>query len=284
MRVVVLGAGGQLGRSLSRRLPGATQLGRGELDISDRRAVAALDWSRFDTVINAAAYTAVDRAETPDGRPAAWLVNAVGVANLARAASLNGMTLVHVSTEYVFDGRATGPMPESCPVAPLGVYGASKAAGELAAACCPSHYIIRSSWMVGDGSNFVRTMLNLGERAVPPTVVNDQFGRPTFSDDLASAIVELISSRPESGIYHLTNGGDRVCWAGLARAVFTLAGHSAARVIEISTADYVAGRPHCAPRPRNSVLDLRKAAEAGIRLPPWRDTLAGYVDKELARR
>lgn len=284
MRVVVVGAGGQLGRSLAARLPGCTSLDHRELDISDPDAVARFPWPDFDAVVNAAAYTAVDRAETPDGRVTAWRVNAHGVAHLARAARDHGRTLVHVSSEYVFDGRSPGPMPEELPVSPLSVYGASKAAGELAAAGCPAHYVVRSSWLVGDGPNFVRTMARLAADGVSPAVVNDQVGRPTLADDLAAGIVELVTSGAPYGVYHLTNTGAPASWAEVARTVFRLTGHDPARVRAVSSAEYFADRPNSAHRPANSVLALSRAAELGIVLPEWCGSLGAYLERTPASR
>lgn len=273
MRAVVLGAGGQLGRALVAALPGATAIAREQLDIGDAAAVDAFDWTRFDTVFNAAAYTAVDRAETD--RAAAWRTNATGPANLARAAVRHGLSMVQVSTEYVFDGTAAGPIPEDTPLSPAGVYGASKAAGEVAVAAVPRHVVARTSWLVGDGHNFVATMLGLAGRGVSPTVVDDQVGRPTFTPDLAAALVTLAGAEP--GVYHVTGDGEAVSWAGLAREVFGHAGRDPADVRPVSTADYTADRPGTAPRPANSVLGLSRLTRAGITVPDWRDSLATHL-------
>lgn len=273
MRAVVLGAGGQLGRALLTALPGAVAAPREALDIGDSDAVDAFDWTRFDTVFNAAAYTAVDRAETD--RAAAWRANATGPANLARAAVRHGLTLVQASTEYVFDGTATGPIPEDTPLCPAGVYGATKAAGEVAVAAVPRHIVARTSWLVGDGRNFVATMLDLAARGVSPSVVEDQVGRPTFAPDLAAALVAL--ARAEPGTYHVTGDGEPVSWAGLAREVFAHAGRDPDDVRPVSTAEYVAGRPGTAPRPANSVLDLSRLTHAGLTVPAWRDSLAAHL-------
>ena len=283
MRFAVLGADGQLGRALTAALPDAVTFTRADLDITDAAAVAAVDWSRVDTVVNAAAYTAVDRAETPEGRAAAWACNATAVGNLARAARDHDLTLVHVSTEYVFDGRHAGPIGEDVPLSPLGAYGASKAAGELAAALAPRHYVVRTSWVVGDGGNFVATMLGLAARGVSPTVVDDQVGRPTFADDLAAGILALLPAA-SPGTYHLTNSGEPASWAEVARATFALVGRDPADVSTTSTAAYFADKPDAARRPLNSVLDLGRAAAAGVTLPPWRESLATYVERELAAK
>jgi dTDP-4-dehydrorhamnose reductase len=173
MTAAIVGAGGQLGRAMSTVLPDAVVLTRADLDIVNARAVAAHDWSGVDVLLNAAAYTAVDQAETPDGRVAAWAANATAVAHLAAAANNHGMTLVHVSTEYVFDGYGSEPFTEDAPLCPLSSYGASKAAGDVAAAVAARHYIVRTTWVTGEGANFVRTMLGLAARGVSPVVVAD---------------------------------------------------------------------------------------------------------------
>lgn len=274
MRVLLLGAGGQVGRALAAALPDATALTRAEYDIA---AGGALDWAAFDAVVNAAGYTDVDGAQTPHGRVAAWRANAAGPAALARHAAAHGLTLVHLSTEYVFDGRAEAPYAEDDPVAPLSAYGASKAAGDLVAAGWERHYLVRPTWVVGDGHNFVRTMLGLAERGVDPSVVADQVGRPTFAVDVAAAIVHLLRADAPYGSYHVTGGGEPASWADVARAVFAAAGHDPGRVGDTTTADYFAGRPDAAPRPLNSVLDCTKAAKAGVDLPDWRARLAAYL-------
>lgn len=281
MKSAVLGAGGQLGRALTVALPDADAFTRDDLDVTDAAAVAAVDWSRYDTVINACAYTAVDNAETREGRVAAWAANATAVAHLAAAANAHDLLLVHVSSEYVFDGSTTGPILEDALLCPLGAYGAAKAAGEIAASFAARHLVVRTSWVVGDGANFVRTMLGLAARGVSPTVVDDQIGRPTFAVDLAAGIVALLDA--PAGTYHLTNTGEPASWADVARATFALAGRDPAGVTNTTTAAYFADKPQAALRPLNSVLDLTKAAAAGVVLPPWRDGLAAYVKEELGR-
>jgi dTDP-4-dehydrorhamnose reductase len=279
MRVLVLGAGGQVGRALVAALPDATALGHGDLDIA-AAAHSTIDWAAYDTVINAAAFTDVDGAEAAEGRIAAWRANATGPAALARICGRHGTTLVHLSTEYVFDGRAADPYPEDAPVAPLSVYGASKAAGDLAVQGVERHYLVRPTWVVGNGRNFVRTMLGLAEKGVEPTVVADQIGRPTFATDLASAIVHLVASGAPFGTYHVTGGGVPASWAEVARATFALAGRSHLRVTDTTTTEYFADKPQAAPRPRNSVLDLSRAVAAGVEVPDWRERLAEYVSVE----
>ena len=275
--MLILGAGGQVGRALAAALPEAAALTRAQFDIA---AGGELDWAVYDVVVNAAAFTDVDGAETAEGRLAAWRANATGPAALARAAAAHGLTLVHLSTEYVFDGRSDEPYDEDAPFAPLSSYGAAKAAGDLAVGGLERHYLIRPTWVVGDGRNFVRTMLGLAGRGVEPTVVADQIGRPTFAADLADAIVHLLRSRAPYGTYHVTGGGEPASWADVARAVFAAAGRPELRVTDTTTAEYFASKPGAAPRPLNCTLDCTRAEKAGIPLPDWRTRLPAYLDSQ----
>jgi dTDP-4-dehydrorhamnose 3,5-epimerase len=259
---LILGAGGQLGRALAAALPDAHAVTRAELDVTDLDALAAWPWAQYGTVINASAYTKVDEAETPDGRRAAWAANATAVSALAAIATRHRLTLVHVSTDYVFDGLVEGHVEDE-PLSPLGVYGQSKAAGEAAVVTVPNHYLLRTSWVVGDGANFVRTMASLAKRGIDPGVVDDQVGRLTFADDLAAAIMHLLEVRAPFGVYNVSNGGTPTTWADIARRVYELTGHDPARVSGVSTADYFAGK-EAAPRPLNSVFDLSKLEATGF--------------------
>jgi dTDP-4-dehydrorhamnose 3,5-epimerase len=281
VRALILGAGGQVGRALAAALPQAIALSRKGLDIT-AAAGADIDWSGFDTLVNAAAFTDVDGAESTDGRAAAWRANAAGPASLAHVAAEHNLTLVHLSTEYVFDGRADEPYPEDAPIAPLSAYGASKAAGDLAVGMVERHYLIRPTWVVGEGRNFVRTMLALAARGVEPTVVGDQIGRPTFAQDIAAAIVHLVSTGAPYGPYHVTGSGEPASWAEVARATYALSGHRDLAVTETSSEAYFADNPQAARRPLNSVLELSRAERAGVALPNWRDRLADYVSAGLS--
>lgn len=273
MRVIVLGAGGQVGRALTALLPGATALTRVDLDLAD---ADAFGWSGYDVVVNAAAWTDVDGAETPAGRRAAWRANAAGPAALAAAARRHGLLLVHYSSEYVFDGADEKPYTEEDAVAPLSAYGASKAAGDVAVAGVERHYLLRPTWVVGEGRNFVSTMLGLAARGIAPTVVADQVGRLTFAADIAAATVALLDEPVPHGAYHVTGTGEPASWADVAREVYALAG-SDLPVTDTTTEAYFADRPGAAPRPLNSVLDLGRAQAAGLPLAPWRERLAAYV-------
>ena len=270
MKTLILGAGGQVGRALATALPDATALDRTAFDIA---APGPLDG--WDVVVNAGAWTDVDGAETR--RAEAWRANAAGPAALAAAAREHGFVLVHFSTEYVFDGESPRPYLEGDPVAPLSAYGAAKAAGDLAVQGVARRYLVRPTWVVGEGRNFVRTMLGLAARGIAPTVVDDQIGRPTFATDLADAVVRLVGGAVPFGDYHVTGGGEPASWADVARVVYRLAGRTDLAVTGTSTAAYFADKPAAARRPSNSVLDTGKAAAVGVQMPDWRTTLAAYV-------
>lgn len=280
-KTLVLGAGGQLGRALREAYADAAHVEfaeRADVDLSSADLDAARSWRDYDTIINAAAYTAVDAAETPEGRAAAWAINVTGVAALARVATAHGLVLVHVSSDYVFDGSSVQAYREDDPVAPLGVYGQTKAAGDQIVATVPNHYIVRTSWVIGDGRNFVRTMMSLAERGVDPSVVDDQRGRLTFTSDLARAIRHLVETRAPHGTYNVTGSGPVTSWADIARQVFSLAGHDPDRVTGVSTDEYFASAAApVAPRPRNSALDLAKIESSGLTLGSVDEGLAAYV-------
>jgi dTDP-4-dehydrorhamnose reductase len=278
MRVVIVGAAGLVGRSLARCFPEATRLSRADLDIGDKDAVDRFDWSGHDVLINAAAYTAVDAAQSPAGRAAAWRSNHGGAANLARMAVRHGLLMVHLSTDYVLAGRTSEPQTEDAPVCPLNVYGRSKAAGDAEVARVPEHYLIRTSWVVGEGDNFVRKMLRLAHAGERPTIVEDQIGRLTFADDLCDAIWDLIDGRADFGTYNVTNSGEPTSWAAIARKVFVAAGRRADDVSGRTTREFLAEFPEKAERPLNSVLDLTKIEKAGIFLPDWEARLKDYVE------
>jgi dTDP-4-dehydrorhamnose 3,5-epimerase len=278
-KILITGASGQVGRALHARYGDAPHIEyatRAELDITAPDLADARRWRDYDTIINAAAFTAVDAAETPDGRAAAWAVNATGPAALARIATEHGITLVHISSDYVYDG--TGAYPEDAPFSPLGVYGQTKAAGDLAAATAPRHYIVRTSWVIGDGDNFVRTMANLAARGIDPNVVDDQHGRLTFTDDIAAGIHHLLVSGAAYGTYNLTGTGPARTWADIAREVYQQLGHDSARITPVSTADYYSqATGHIAPRPGNSILDLDKITATGFESRAADAALAAYI-------
>ncbi|MEN0070968.1 MAG: bifunctional dTDP-4-dehydrorhamnose 3,5-epimerase family protein/NAD(P)-dependent oxidoreductase [Propionicimonas sp.] len=274
-RTVIIGCGGQLGRALTALLPDALGVDLPDFDLTGPAVETALNWSGVDTILNASAYTAVDVAETPEGRRAAWAANVEGVARLCRIAAEHRIRLVHVSSDYVFDGTAA-EHDESEGFAPLGVYGQTKAAGDALVAQLARHYIVRTSWVIGAGRNFVRTMAELAARGVSPTVVADQYGRLTFTDDLAAGIVHLLSSGAAYGTYNLSNTGPVQSWADIAADVFELSGRSRADVTPITTEQYAAGKL-VSPRPVNSALALGKLAGTGFAPPPASQRLREYL-------
>lgn len=280
-KTLVIGALGQLGHSLHALLGDAPHLeyrDRHDLDIADPGVLQARAWSGYDTIINAAAFTAVDLAETPRGRVEAWKANVRGVENLARIARDHDITLVHISTDYVFDGQSDRPYSEDDPVTPLGVYGQTKAAADAIVATVARHYIVRTSWLIGEGRNFVRTMLALADRGESPAVVDDQHGRPTFAEELARGILHLISQAAAYGTYNLTGDGEPATWADIARVVFESAGHDPRRIVDVSTEEYLAtATGPVAPRPRNSVLDLSKLTSTGFHPQDWRASMRRHL-------
>ena len=294
-RTLVTGCNGQLGRAVrklagERGLPGFDYCDIDTFDLSDPDGYARYDWSLYGAVINCGAYTAVDRAETPEGRVACWKANATGPALMARACAEHGITLVHVSSDYVFDGTRE-EHTETEAFAPLGVYGQTKAAGDIAVANAPEHYILRSSWVIGEGHNFVKTMMNLSNRVADPadsldqvTVVDDQFGRLTFTRDMAEAIFHLLDSHAPYGTYNLTGSGAVRSWADIATAVFEQTNHNGDKVKPISTTDYFANAKNpVSPRPVHSALDLTKIETAGYTPADWEDSLREYVARELGK-
>lgn len=272
-KVLVTGAAGQLGTALRAVFPDAEFVSREELDIT-ADLTTARPWKQYSAIINAAAYTAVDKAEG-EGRADAWAINAQAVANLATVARENNLTLVHVSSDYVFDGTASGEYAEDAPLSPLGVYGQTKAAGDIAASTAQRHYVVRTSWVIGDGNNFVRTMKNLDERGIAPSVVDDQIGRLSFTQDIAAGIKHLLESGAEYGTYNLSNSGEPASWADIARVIF----RNPTSVTGASTEEYFSDKPGAAPRPLNSLLDLSKLSATGFTAPDWRDRLATYLEE-----
>ena len=278
MKLLVTGGNGQVGKALRSILPDATYTDVKELDITDGSAVNAIDWSEYDGVVNAAAFTAVDKAE--EMVEAAWRINVLGPALLADATKRAGIPMVHISSDYVYDGKSETHTEDEL-LQPLSIYGASKAAGDIAASQNSAHYIVRTSWVVGDGPNFVRTMLELGKTKNELTIVNDQIGRLTFADDLAQAIKHLLETKPKYGTYHMSNTGDAASWAEIAREVFACADMKIS-VHETTTEQYAEGRSPFATRPHYSTLNLDKITAAGFEARNWKDALRTYIEKELA--
>lgn len=272
---IILGASGQVGRALTRLLPDAVPLTSTDLDLTDADAVTAYRWADVGTIINAAAFTAVDEAETSTGRERAWALNVTAVERLVRIAQRHHATLVHISSDYVFDG--TRPEhTEDEPAAPLNVYGATKAAADALVSTAHKHYLIRTSWVIGEGKNFVRTMARLAANGIDPAVVDDQTGRLTFTEDLAEGIVHLLTTNAPFGTYNLTNEGPPTSWCTLARRVYALTGHAEERVQAVTTNAYAVGR-NLARRPRFSTLSLDKIQAAGFQPRDAESALVTYL-------
>lgn len=282
MKILVTGGRGQLGRSVAERGPvhgHAIVPVDHEVDVRDRAQIAAaLAEHAPEAVINAAAYTAVDTAETQ--RALAFAVNAEGAANVARACAERGVPVLHVSTDYVFGGDGVRPYREDDPLAPLGVYGASKAAGERAVLELGGT-VVRTSWLFATGGpSFVHTMLRLASERPVLRVVSDQHGCPTWAGDLADALLALAERRTRERLYHACGDGPTT-WHGFALAIIEEARRhrtlACERIDAITTAEY----PTPARRPAYSVLDTSRLRAAGITMPSWRPGLARVVADEL---
>jgi dTDP-4-dehydrorhamnose reductase len=297
MRILVAGREGQVARALAARAGAAgldlLAVGRPDLDLATGAGLdRAMAW-RPDVVVNAAAYTAVDRAESEP--EAAFAVNRDGAARLASAAEAAGVPFLHLSTDYVFDGTKATPYREDDPTAPLGVYGRSKYEGEAAVLAASSRaYVFRTAWVYGaTGANFLLTMLRLAASRPGLRVVDDQTGNPTAADDIADALLQAArrlagtgavdgeTGAPPPGVYHMTGAGETT-WCGFARAIMAGAaerGLPSVAVEPIGTADY----PTPARRPANSRLDNTKLRAAfGVQLPDWRLSMGRVLDAVAA--
>ena len=272
-RILVTGANGQLGRAL-RQIWSEEQahfVGHDEFDITNPPSI---DWADYWAIVNCAAYNDVNGAE--DDRAGAWAVNAAALAELASISNAHDLTLVHVSSDYIFDGSVEVHDEAEVP-SPLSAYGASKAAGDTAAQVARKHYVVRTSWVFGDGRNFMSVMADLADRGVAPKVVCDQRGRPTWAEDLAKGIAHLLSTGAEYGVYNITADGDAATRDEIAMAVFVAVGGDPADVHPVTTEQYGAEFGAEAPRPRESTLALDKIKAAGFTPTNWRAALALYV-------
>lgn len=284
MKVLVTGSNGQLGRELHTALEAAypgvtTYTDVTELDITDAKAVAEyIATGEFTHIINCAAYTAVDRAEAD--ATLCYAINAEAVRNIASPASKSGAKVLHISTDYVFDGKSYKPYKEADRVNPLSVYGSSKRKGETTLlALCPDAIIVRTAWLYSPhGSNFVKTMLRLGKEKKQLRVIADQIGTPTSATDLAEAIVTIVTAPHwKPGIYNYSNEG--VCsWYDFAKMIHRLAGITDCTVTPVSTGDY----PTAATRPAVTVLDKSLIKNTyNITIPYWVDSLSMVIDRLL---
>lgn len=284
-RTLIVGCKGQLGHALRHM---AEELGLEEVEyvdsdsfnITNSDSYTSYDWDLYQTIINAAAFTAVDKAESEEGRKEAWSTNVVGVSKLAKVATEHGITLVHISSDYVFDGLKT-EHKETEEFSPLGVYGQTKAAADAIVATVPQHYIIRSTWLVGDGRNFVTRMISAAKRAQSnqQTVAQaptDQDGRLTFANELAAGIFHLILSDSPYGIYNLTGSGPVASWYDIASMIFINLGVST-KYIEANSAITYAKEIGGAQRPKHCGLDLEKINKAGFHPQDWTESLRSYI-------
>lgn len=285
MKVLVTGAGGQLGHDVMSELAARGHTGVGvdvaEMDITDAAACArVIGETAPDAVIHCAAWTAVDAAE--DSPDACRKVNAVGTDNIARVCRALGCKLMYISTDYVFNGQGERPWQTDDEAAPLNVYGQTKWEGEQAVrAQVERHFIVRIAWVFGlNGSNFVKTMLKLSKTRDQLSVVCDQIGTPTYTADLARLLTDMIETE-KYGTYHATNEGGYISWYDFACEIFRLAGVSHMTVIPVKSSEYPAAK---AKRPFNSRLDKSRLAESGFApLPTWQDALERYLNA-LARQ
>ncbi|MCA6914338.1 dTDP-4-dehydrorhamnose reductase [Pectobacterium versatile] len=277
MRILLTGANGQLGRCFQDRLPAEWEIlatDTAELDITDlARVEEVVKDLQPDAIVNAAAYTAVDKAESEP--ELAEKINAMGPENLAIVANKQGIRLVHVSTDYVFDGNATEPYSEDSATNPLSVYGKTKLAGEQAVAkASPEAIIVRTAWVFSEyGNNFVKTMFRLAKERDTLSIVNDQRGCPTYAGDLAQAIISLLEKNAEGGVYHYC-GDEEVSWYEFAQAIFAIAVekkllNKAPILTPIITQQF----PTPSQRPKYSTLQCRKIQYLGIDTSDWKNSL-----------
>jgi len=278
MKVIVTGANGQLGQDVvllfQQHFEEVVGLGRNELDITQLdQCLQIVEEHHPDIIIHSAAYTAVDLAESEEDQ--AYKVNAVGTRNLAIAAEQVGAKICYISTDYVFDGYGTKPYKEYDNTNPTGVYGKSKRAGEiLVQSLSTKYFIVRTSWVYGlHGNNFVKTMLKLAQDRDQLKVVHDQIGSPTFTEDLAAFLLQLVVTE-KYGIYHASNSGT-CSWCDFAKAIFEQSKLSV-QVIPCTTDEF----PRPAPRPKYSVMDHLSIRTNGFEdLRPWRDALKDFLYK-----
>lgn len=280
MRVFVTGTRGQLGHDVYEELVRRGHDASGEdIDITDREAVTkAITEGGFDAVIHCAAKTKVDEAEDPDKEEIFYRTNGDGTGYIAQAVKKTGGKMLYVSTDYVYDGEGDRPMdPDTGNLAPLNVYGKSKLMGETEVRrTLEKYFIVRTQWVFGvNGNNFVRTMLRLGKEKDELSIVDDQIGTPTYTEDLARLLVDMIGTE-KYGIYNASNSGGYISWADLAEMVFKIKGFNV-KINRITSSEYKSAK---AVRPLNSRLDKSKLEAMGFdALPAWDDALERYLKK-----
>ena len=284
MKILITGANGMLAKSVRKRLEKGNELictDVADLDITDEKAVSEyIKNVKPEYIINCAAYTAVDKAETAG--EIVEKINADGPKNLAKAAKENNGILVHISTDYVFGGDLdiSKEYKEDDPKSPVTAYGITKLHGEeYIEQNTDKYYIFRTAWLYGDGNNFVRTMLKLGETKDELNVVSDQHGSPTYAEDLANFIGQAIEKKIPYGVYHATNEGFTT-WYDFTKAIFEYAG-IICQVNPVSTEKYIEMMKITqAKRPKNSQMSKEKLKAQGIEVPEWEDGLKRYLKEE----
>lgn len=282
-KTVILGANGQLGKALQIEFPEALALTRAQFDLADTSTWNSIDWNDVDTIINAAAYTKVDEAETEVGKLRAWNVNAIAVASLAKVCVEFDITFVQISSDYVFDGNVAKSYTESEPTNPISVYGQTKAAADFIISNLEKYYIIRTSWIVSETEGFLSLMAKKAAISEEIHVVNDQIGRITGASQLAQFIRLLVVSKQEFGIYNFTSDGTLTSWYELAKYVYSKILGDGDLVIPISSEEYENERmslnkPY-AKRPHSSNLDLTKIQNLGIRTCTVVELLAEFFER-----
>lgn len=276
--ILVSGSNGQLGRAIVNQIVTSAGLTKSQFNITDVKAKLPLSGLAPSWLVNAAAYTNVDASETSEGFTHAWQTNVQGSANLVKICQDMNMGLVSFSSDYVFDG-SFGEYSEEMPPMPLNNYGLSKAAGDAVVSTLKRHYILRTSWVVGEGANFVATMRTKALAGEKVQVVTDQIGRLTFAEDLAAATYALIGSSAPYGTYNVTNSGPAVSWFELARTIYLDLGVDPSLVSGLSSDEYQRLFPNRAKRPKFSTLTTKKfVSNTGHSLPDWRISLQSYLD------
>ena len=267
----IFGSSGQVGKELHLALPNSVPGNRAEARGN------GLQRQQFSAVINAAAFTSVDAAEEPAAWPSVLAGNQVLVRNLALLARDINSVFVHYSSDYVFDGSKTEPWFEDDLPNPISRYGQSKLLGDYAAQSFERHYLVRTSWVYGDGKNFIRTMYERASRGEPSEVVDDQFGRPTWARDIALFTKHLIDAKAPFGTYNFSSGGEPVSWHEVAVRIYEFVGRDPGLVSAVTSEEYLASNPRSARRPKNSVLDLAKARGSGFDIVDWNQSLDTYL-------
>lgn len=277
---LIFGATGQVGKAISLLFENSQGFTRDELDFAETESIRQVSLRDVDLIFNAAAYTNVDLAEQEAGKQLCWEVNVDGVSALVEKCHGTDITFVHFSSDYVFDGAGNLPYDENSSPGPLNHYGLTKLLGDKIVSTLPKHYILRTSWVVGDGHNFVRTMMKCALESKRVMVVDDQFGRLTFASDLARTAKYLVESNAPYGTYNVTSSGPLLSWHEIARIIYSLVGADTELVVPTTTSEYGKGKT-LANRPRNSDLCTTKLAKLGFEVTDQITGLTNYVIESL---